>query len=187
MKKLFTTILITILVFGGVFCFAPVSIAEAYEQENVVQATSVKMTAKIDSELRLWATVDGPAYATLIKGESIDVLAFYPDDENYIWAQVVYDEENTQYKYGYANMEDLLFASGKKFKLGKCMQVNGNTVNIREDTSIQADICGLLCKGDIVSVEKYVPTSDGRIWAYCCDVQDEFLGWVSVRYLTPEN
>lgn len=182
MKKFFATILMTILVFS----FVSVSLAEAYDQEEVVQ-TTVIMTANVDTELRLWAANDGPAYATLVKGDDIEVFAFYPD-ENHVWAQVLRDEEDLQYKCGYANVEDLHFSSGKQFKLGKYMKVIGNTVNIREEGNIQADTCGLLHKGDIVSVEKYVSTSDGRIWAYCSNAKTtEYLGWVSMRYLTPEN
>ena len=182
MRKFFATILMTILVFSLVSA----SIAEAYEQEEIVQ-TTVIMTANVDTELRLWATNDGPAYATLVKGDDIEVFAFYPD-ENHVWAQVSRDEEDLQYKYGYANVEDLYFSSGKQFKLGKYMKITGNTVNIREEGNIQADTCGLLHKGDVVSVEKYVPTSDGRIWAYCSNAKTtEYLGWVSMRYLTPKN
>lgn len=182
MRKFFATILMTILVFS----FVSASIAEAYEQEEIVQ-TTVIMTANVDTELRLWATNDGPAYATLVKGDDIEVFAFYPD-ENHVWAQVSRDEEDLQYKYGYANVEDLYFSSGKQFKLGKYMKITGNTVNIREEGNIQADTCGLLHKGDVVSVEKYVPTSDGRIWAYCSNAKTtEYLGWVSMRYLTPKN
>ena len=182
MKKILATILMTILVFS----FVSVSVAEAYEQEKVVQ-TAVMMTANVDTELRLWATDDGPAYATLVKGDDIEVFEFYPDD-NYVWAQVLHDEEDLQYRYGYANVADLYFSSGKQFKLGKYMKVTGNMVNIREEGNIQADICGLLYKGDVVQVEKYVPTSDGRIWAYCSNAERaEYLGWVSMRYLAPEN
>lgn len=182
MKKILATILMTILVFN----FVSVSTAEAYEQEEVVQ-TAVMMTANVDTELRLWAANDGPAYATLVKGDDIEVFAFYPD-ENHVWAQVSRDEGDLQYKYGYVNVEDLYFSSSKQFKLGKYMKVTGNTVNIREEGNIQADTCGLLRKGDVVSVEKYVPTSDGRIWAYCSNAERaEYLGWVSMRYLAPEN
>ena len=144
MKKILATILMTILVFS----FVSVSVAEAYEQEKVVQ-TAVMMTANVDTELRLWATDDGPAYATLVKGDDIEVFEFYPDD-NYVWAQVLHDEEDLQYRYGYANVADLYFSSGKQFKLEKYMKVTGNMVNIREEGNIQADICGLLYKGDVV-------------------------------------
>lgn len=182
MKKIFSTILMTILFFS----FVSVSMAEAYEQKEVVQ-TTVMMTANVDTELRLWATNDGPAYATLVKGEDIEVFEFYLD-ENCVWAQVLHDGEDLQYRYGYVDVADLYFSSGKQFKLGKYMKVTGNTVNIREGGNIQANICGLLHKGDVVSVEKYVPTSDGRIWAYCSNAgTTEYLGWVSMRYLVPEK
>ena len=177
MKKFLAIVLLVVMM----WTMSSISLAEECEEEYEVVTSTVEMTAKVDTELRLWAMIEGPAYGTLLKGESVEVTCFYPDAES-VWGEIRYD--NPDFKYGYIDAKDLYFSDGRQFKFAEYMEVTGNTVNIREYGNIQAEPCGMLYKGDIVYVDKFVPTSDGRIWACCRNVEDEYIGWVSMRYLT---
>lgn len=178
MKKLLAAIRILLAV---TISFMTVTVANAEEYE--VTKSSLHLTAKRNTELRLYAMDDGPSYATLLKGESVEVLTLYPDSKGQLWGSVLRDENDSQFRYGYLLMADMR-TSKRVAKLSEIMRITGNTVNVRDTPSITGDKLSLLYKGDIVAVEKYVPTSDGRIWAECFTENGEkYLGWVSIKYL----
>lgn len=179
MKKIFALVLALVVALSVGFT--------AFAEENESYSTSVLMRTTGSVNVREWAWIEGPVVSILEKGACVEVYGFYPHEDGRVWCKVqTYDG----YEYGWA------FVSMKylepvdtsdfnyEFEFGTHAQVTGETVNVREYESLEAEVVIRVHMGDVVEVVEYIPTSDGRMWAGCRDIETgEYIGWISMRYL----
>ena len=183
MKKVFALVLVLLFaMLVGVSAFAE----EEYTEE--VYPISVIMETTGNVNVREWARIDGPIFCTLDKGTSVEVLRWYSSSDGRIWAGIrVHD--GSEFNWGFISMkylelaDDFAYEFNFDFNLARMMEVTGGSVFVREYESIDADVTTTVHRGDVVEVEEYVLTNDGRMWASCLNQDGEYLGWISMKYL----
>lgn len=187
MKRLISCIIVLALTLIPCVAFACECECNCYdctcnyeEKEAVVSPITLRTTDKAIA--RQWADVNSLPTGTIDSGKFVTVDSFYPTDDGNVWAEL---RNSCGYVYGYISMKYLEYAEETYHPaLAQYMTVTGGKVNARTSANVNADINTIAHSGDVVEVEYYTHTSDGRIWA-ASYLDGEYLGFISCRYLTP--
>lgn len=144
--------------------------------------TSILMRTTGNVNVREWASIDSQVVTTVKRGTYVDAWMFYTSSDGRVWAEILNDEGTV---LGYISTRYLTFIDeGLWTELARYMTINGGRVNVRSYASINAEDIGTVHRGDVFEVEYFIPTVDGRIWA-CCMQDDEYIGFISCKYLEP--
>lgn len=144
--------------------------------------TSILMRTTGNVNVREWASIDSWVVTTIKRGTYVDAWMFYTSSDGRVWAEILNDDGTV---LGYISTRYLTFIdNGLWTELARYMTINGGRVNVRSYASINAEDIGTVHKGDAFEVEYFIPTVDGRIWA-CCVQDDEYIGFISCKYLEP--
>lgn len=156
-----------------------------YDEEDYDEGairTSILMRTTGNVNVREWASIDSRVVTTVKRGTYVDAWMFYTSSDGRVWAEILNDEGTV---LGYISTRYLTFIDeGLWTELARYMTINGGRVNVRSYASINAEDIGTVHRGDVFEVEYFIPTVDGRIWA-CCMQDDEYIGFISCKYLEP--
>lgn len=129
----------------------------------------------------------GEVVGTLRRGQSAyGSMIFTCADSNETFLEAYSPEQG---EYVYIPTRDLHIDEGNFPRLSRYMEVSGGTVNVRSGPDINSESLRIIERGTILDVDFFVCVFDEeyRIWAYCRDPYGETLGYVSCRYLRPEQ
>lgn len=144
--------------------------------------TTITMITTANVNVREWASTDSKVVTTIKRGTYVDASMYYTSYDGTVWAEIMGDDGMS---LGYMSMRYLKFVDkGLWTNLARRMKITGGSVNVRSYASINAEDIGTVHKGDVFEVEYFIPTIDGRIWA-CCTQDDEYIGFISCKYLEP--
>ena len=158
---------------------------EYYYDHYFDYQTEFEFVARQNTPVREWFD-GGSNIGQIKKGESVWGSVIYTNTNDTAWLEVYIGED---YQCGYVPVSNFRIKQGNFPQLARCMIVTGNTVNARETADINSKSVKVLKYGDVLNVEYYVTVYDGeyRIWAYCLDDGYNEVGFVSTKYLRPEE
>lgn len=176
-KTLLSLVLLMIAVLAITFCCNWFSADEG----QPLSRAYIPMRVVKDTEIRTWASENGPYFDYLSEGTTIDVWKFSPSSDS-VWCAVEIEHEN--HEFGFVSMEHLEFIDAE-YTFSEIMKVSKKT-KVYESNIDHSFVVTTLQPGETVEVLEVFPMSDNRLWVNCNNTNGEYIGWIAFETLATQ-